>query len=538
MINPINSAELRQIALFRQKFVPSIASMMIMLTLTACTVQPKPFEVQENKDRANDLIARATSAQEPVSKPIDLYEAMARAIKYNLDARVEMMSLALSQRELDLANYNMLPKFVATVDYAGRNNDSGGTSQSLLTGRTSLEPSTSTEKNVLSDDLTLSWDVLDFGLSYVRAKQAADEVSIADERRRKVINRLIEDVRTAYWRAASAERLLDRVNDLEHSTQTALEQAQRQEQQGLTAPMVPLSYERELLSIRRDVQALGRELSVAKRQLAALMNLPPNTQYTVALPPSTLSWKPLELPGINSGDDLAWLRVAIENRPELREVAYQLRSNDQESTAAYLRMLPNFRLFAGVNSNTNDYLFNQNWIGWGAQTSWNLMNIFRLPAEKEKIKAQGQLLDQRQLALTTAVGLQVEVSRVRYAMRLQELTTSKRYYEVQEKIEHQVDAGFKAEKLSRQTLIREEMNTLVSRMRYDMALADLQNAYANVYASLGIDPVEPNMDTTEPVNVLASKLRVMWADRRDAVALIETAPPGDNSNQLVSKHDE
>jgi hypothetical protein len=164
------------------------------------------------------------------------------------------------------------------------------------------------------------------------------------------------------------------------------------------------------------------------------------------------------------------------------------------------------------------------------------MNIFRLPAEKEKIKAQGQLLDQRQLALTTAVGLQVEVSRVRYAMRLQELTTSKRYYEVQEKIEHQVDAGFKAEKLSRQTLIREEMNTLVSRMRYDMALADLQNAYANVYASLGIDPVEPNMDTTEPVNVLASKLRVMWADRRDAVALIETAPPSDNSNKLVSKH--
>lgn len=536
MINPINRTELRQIELFRQKFTPSIAGMVIMLTLTACTVQPKPFEVQENKDRANDLIARATSAQEAVSKPIDLYEAMARAIKYNLDARVEMMSLALSQRELDLANYNMLPKFVATVDYAGRNNDSGGSSQSLLTGRTSLEPSTSTEKNVLSDDLTLSWDVLDFGLSYVRAKQAADEVSIADERRRKVINRLIEDVRTAYWRAASAERLLDRVNDLEHSTHTALEQAQRQEEQGLTAPMVPLSYERELLSIRRDVQALGRELSVAKRQLAALMNLPPNTQYTVALPPSTLSWKPLDLPGINSGDDLAWLRVAIENRPELREVAYQLRSNDQESTAAYLRMLPNFRLFAGVNSSTNDYLFNQNWIGWGAQTSWNLMNIFRLPAEKEKIKAQGQLLDQRQLALTTAVGLQVEVSRVRYAMRLQELTTSKRYYEVQEKIEHQVDAGFKAEKLSRQTLIREEMNTLVSRMRYDMALADLQNAYANVYASLGIDPVEPNMDTTEPVNVLASKLRVMWADRRDAVALIETAPPSDNSNKLVSKH--
>ncbi|MBS0341566.1 MAG: TolC family protein [Proteobacteria bacterium] len=492
---------------------------LLVVLLAGCAVQPKPFDAQENQARSADLVVRANADQEPVTGPIDLYEAMARAIKYNLDGRVELMNLALSQRELDLSRYDMLPKLVATADYAGRDNYSGGVSKSLLTGKTSLEPSTSSEKNVVQSDLTISWDVLDFGLSYVRAQQAADRVSIADERKRKVINRLIEDVRTAYWRAVSAERLLGTIQELEKTTQAALDQAERQEKVGLTAPLGPLSYQRELLSIRRDAQALGRELGVAKQQLAALMNLAPGTPYAVALPSQGVQWQPLEIPGAAVDDSGALLRIAIENRPELREVAYQLRSNDQESTAAYLRNLPSLRVFFGADYSTNDFLFNQNWVGWGARASWNLLNIFRLPAEQEQVKAAGQLLDQRQLALTTAVATQVEVSRARYALRLEELKTAKRYNDVQARIGGQIEAGYKAEKLSRQTQIREQMNTLVSNVRYDLALADLQNAYANVYASLGIDPIEADMSTTQSVPELASRLRTMWAKRKDAVAV-------------------
>jgi len=486
--------------------------------VAGCSVQPRTFDAQENHARASDLLARVDADQEPVSGPIDLYEAMARAIKYNLDGRVELMNLALSQRELDLQRFDMLPRFVASLDYAGRDNYSGGLSRSLLTGRTSLEPSTSSDKDVLSGDLSLSWDVLDFGLSYVRAQQAADQVNVADERKRKVLQRIVEDVRSAYWRAVSAERLMGKIHELERVTQAALDQSERQERAGFTAPLAPLSYQRELLSIRRDAQALGRELGVAKQQLAALMNLPPRTRFTVAMPSPSMAWRPLELPGLQGDDPVALVRTAIENRPELREVAYQLRSNDQETTAAYLRALPSLRLFAGFDASDNSYLYNSHWLGWGARASWNVLNVFRLPADKAKIKAQGQLLDQRQLALTTAVATQVEVSRVRYALRLDELQTAQRFQDVQLRIGGQIEAGYKAEKLSRQTLIREQMNTLVAQVRYDMALADLQNAYANVYASLGIDPVDAGMRTTESVAVLAGQLRAMWARRRDAVA--------------------
>jgi outer membrane protein TolC len=194
-----------------------------LLALSGCAVTPKPLTNAELSTRAAKNVAEVVPAeQEPVAGQIGLYEAMARALKYNLDYKTEMMEQALKTRELDITRYDMLPQLVATGGYAGRNTFAGASSLSLLSGRQSLEPSTSSERNIFTGDLTLSWDVLDFGLSYVRAKQKADEVLIAMERRRKVSNRIIEDVRVAYWRAVSAERLIDKLKQLEGSVAATL----------------------------------------------------------------------------------------------------------------------------------------------------------------------------------------------------------------------------------------------------------------------------------------------------------------------------
>ena len=78
-----------------------------------------------------------------------------------------------------------------TLDSTVASNYSGGVGRSLITGQQqNLQPFTSSEKNVFSADLSLSWNVLDFGLSYIRAKQAADDVLIAEEERRRVANRV------------------------------------------------------------------------------------------------------------------------------------------------------------------------------------------------------------------------------------------------------------------------------------------------------------------------------------------------------------
>ena len=65
----------------------------------------------------------------------------------------------------------------------------------------------STDRDYTQSALTLSWSLLDFGQSYYAARQNADRVRIAAERRRKAIYTLVQDVRTAYWRVVASQAL-------------------------------------------------------------------------------------------------------------------------------------------------------------------------------------------------------------------------------------------------------------------------------------------------------------------------------------------
>ena len=263
----------------------AFASMLVVsLVVPGCSVIPEPFQKRDLQERARLNLSTVASDQAPVDKPIGLYEAMARALKYNLDYRVAMMEEAVRSHELERARMDMLPQLVANSGYAHRNNDSGGTSISILSRRESLEPSTSVERSYWASDLTLSWDILDFGLSYVRARQAADQVLISLENRRKVANRMIEDVRTVYWRAISAQRLLGQLGVLERQVEQSLRESFDLEQRRTTNPMAALSYQRELIDVQRQVQALQRELVISKAQLAALMNVPPDTPIELEIP--------------------------------------------------------------------------------------------------------------------------------------------------------------------------------------------------------------------------------------------------------------
>ncbi|WP_426359185.1 TolC family protein [Pseudocolwellia sp. HL-MZ19] len=484
-------------------FIPAV----LILSLGGCTVIPEPFDKDQLSKQAKERLSIVTLNQDPVSAPINLYDAMARALKYNLDYKVELMEEALRISESDLSRFDMLPQLVATGGYTGRDNYAGASSRSLLTNTESLEPSTSSEKNSLQSDLSLSWDVLDFGLSYVRSKQKADEALIALEHRRKVANRIIEDVRTSFWRAVSAERMLGKLDGLAQNVEDNLASSRALESRRATAPLTALTYQRELIGIKREIQRLQRELMIAKRQLAALMNLAPSEPFTLALPDRNR--KPLKQPF--EVDEM--VTVALENRSELREVDYRLRINSHELDATILSAFPSFRLFVGANNSSNDFLYNNDWVNWGAQASWNVMNLFRLPEHKKTIAAQDNLLEARGLALTMAVMTQVHVSYARYNHLTKTFNTVQQENAIQKRIMDQIRKGFKADTVSKQSLIREEMKTLITEVKYDIAFADMQNAYANLFAAIGIDDFGPDITGSEPLDKLSSSLEALWAER-------------------------
>lgn len=477
------------------------------LMLVACTSVPKTITNTEAASHAASLRGEITAQQEPVTQSISLYEAMARALKYNLDHNVAMMELDLAKADYDLSRYDLLPKVVANGGYYGRNNEAGASSLSLLSGRESLEPSTSTERNVWSGDLTASWNVLDFGLSKIRSEQLADESLIYEERRRKAVIQIMEDVHRTYWRAVSSERLSNRLASLESDVKQAFDQSRALYTSRRTAPMPALSYQRELNDIQSQAQRMSRDLKMAKMELAALMGLAPDQAFTLKTPSHNQRPASLAL----SYDEM--IDIALSNRPEVRETIYAKRIGEKEMKKAVLEALPSLEAFAGLDASSNSFLFNQDWADYGVRASWNLLKVFSTSTRKKKAAARNRLEQERGLAAAMAVMTQVGVSRTRYQSLMEEYQTANQGNQVQNDILSQVEALSKASSASRQTLVRERMNAIISEARRDTVHAEMREAAAQIYSSLGYDPYGADIRGDEDVATIAASLETLWKQR-------------------------
>lgn len=487
----------------------SLALIMSTGLLVGCSTKPDLL----TNDEINGFVSRNAEGlvanQEPVSGPIGLYEAMARALKYNLDYKVEMMNATLQARAADVKSASMLPQVAGSWGYSGRDPNSGGYSRSLTTGLKSADASTSSQTQTFDANITASWNILDFGLSYVRAKQAGDEALIAQENKRKVVNRIVEDVRTTYWRAASAERLLAGLGVLEGRVNNALSNSRSLAHEGALAPLTALTYQRELVEIRKQIHELERDLKTAKIQLAALMNIPPSSTFTLIIPQrGAVALK------LNQNAETL-VETAMIHRPELHEALLKERISSKEASAALLELLPGVNIYGGTNWDSNDLLYSSNWLTWGAKASWNVMRVFQYPTIKKTNEARADLTHEQALAMTMAVFTQVHSARARFYHQSEILKDSSDYFEVQKRILNQVRSSAAINAASEQSLIREEMNTLLASVKYDVSYADLQNAFANVYASIGIDPYGENVSGEEGVKALAKSLRGTWIERGD-----------------------
>lgn len=107
---------------------------LLALAISGCAVTTQPIDRSESEARARADLSSMFKDQEPLSGPLTLNEAMARAIKYNLEARLKVMEHALAERQLDLATFDMLPRMALSAGYAGRNNVSASSSRSIETG--------------------------------------------------------------------------------------------------------------------------------------------------------------------------------------------------------------------------------------------------------------------------------------------------------------------------------------------------------------------------------------------------------------------
>jgi outer membrane protein TolC len=471
--------------------------------IAGCAVHPVALSLDERKAAMENGEREMFDNQQPVQGPITLEEAMARALKYNLDSRVKLMEAAVEQRQLKLSNFDLLPKLAASAGYSSRDNLLASSSQSVRTGQQSLEPSTSSDYSILNGDLSLSWNILDFGVSYYSAKQQADRVLGVQERRRKVVQLLMQQVREAFWQAAGAQRLQDQIEPLLAQTRQALDDSRKIESSNLAAPLDALGYQRELLELVLQLEGIRDQLLQAKPKLAALMNLEPGKPYELSVPDG------FTVPQVDVAPE-KMEEMALLHRPELIEAGYNERIGLNETRKALARLLPGVELDIGTHYDSNSFLVNNYWRDAGIKASWNLLNIVNAKNIRAAAKAQYDVAREQRMAASMAVLTQVHVAWIDYSSRKQQFQLVYELSNVEQRILEHTRNAAAADAKGKLAEIRAATGALMSGLRLYQNYSALQGAYGQMLATLGIDPL-PDTVANGDLNTLVAALRAPQA---------------------------
>ena len=460
--------------------------------LSGCTVAPSPIGVAEMDEQLSRDRSLAYNDMEPIVGPISLEEAIARAIKYNLDHRIGLMEQAVARGELDLSRYDMLPSLLAEAGYNTRSEPRLSRQENALTGEDiESDPTISSDQSSGDFSMELGWSLLDFGASYYQARQNSNRLLIASERRRRAMHLLIMDVQTAYWRAASAQELEGQIKTTVNAAKAAIEDARRAQQGNAKKPMEHLQQLQTLLRSLRDIQNVRQELGAARVELAHLINAPIGQRLvldpdlSVDITPEVLnhSMKSLEL-------------VALFNNGDLKEPFYDVRIAALETRRSLLDLLPDLTLNWGPQYTTDSFTLSDTWSEGAFALSYNLFNLFKINDVRANVKAREQLARMRRVAMQMNVVAQVHLAALQAKNARDRLNVAEDLLSVEREIEGRMVRQYIAGTISRAELVRTQTAAMVAQLQRYQAVAGFHSAMGRLQASLGVEPLISSINET------------------------------------------
>jgi outer membrane protein TolC len=473
--------------------VRRIGAVSLLVLLAGCAVTPAPYSPEDLAKQAVDDRRDMFQAVEPLTGTLTQADAVARALKFNLDKRAKMMEEALALGQTQLDRFEMLPQVTAQAGYAGRNVPNLSRSINSVT----LQPSDSAptvfedrDRNVAQ--LGMSWNILDFGVSYYSAHQNADRALIAKERRRKAVQILVQDVRYAFWRAAAYQVLQPVVENAIAEANSALETARTVERENLKAPAEALRFQKALLETLRQLIAIQQDLSTAQIELAALINVAPGTEMTLDVP--AVMAPPVWTMPIEQMEERAFI-----NNPDLHEQAYLARIALDDTRKAWLRMLPGLSLSVDGRYDSNSFLVDKRWYETGANLSWSLVNIISAPDQINFAETNEDVVKARRLALRMAVLAQVHIAERQFHNAESQYSQSDALWMVDRRLAELARDRTASDAQGVLERVLADTAAIASRLRRFQTYAQLEQAHAKIQATLGDDMLgTPTADTSLP----------------------------------------
>ena len=394
-----------------------------------------------------------------IEKPIDMYMAMALALKYNYTRRIA--GYEQSMIEAGQLTYDQMPEVFASAGY--------------------ITDVTSSKSN---SELKQTWNILDIGSVYYQTQDAEYKNNIAYEQSRKVIHNILQETRILYWKTLTAQKLLPTVDDMiEYMTLAVDElnaQAKELAKSGQSLSMDVMVQKRKYMEAVKTLSTMKREFENSEIRLATLMGLHPYSEYKLVGP----EYGNFSLPEIKSNlSEMEWL--ALTNRPELRV-------RDLVTSPETLKMyVKEYKAPSEIKYKNNPSYYNRLIAQQGREVAIHIFEDLKNPnaADLENLRRQ---------RITSLILNQVYVAWARYMSALEDYQISKELADVSENIAEDVTIadGAQAEKskLEAAKAIEDETSAYG-------AYVELQDALGNLYATLGMDAIPYYMLNEKPSQI-------------------------------------
>lgn len=433
-----------------------------------------------------------------ISRPIDMYMAMALALKYNYTRR-----LASYQENLVKSNINpmTLPTMAENLGYDNTMN------------------STATPA-----DLKLSWNLLDISSLYYQNNLAAPEIA-AQEQSRKAINNILQEARSLYWKALAAQRLIPVIDDMNEYLVRVVDELNARSNEMMKEGKTPstnlLLKKRKYLESIQQLAALRKKFDTAQAEFAGFLGFYPSTEIKMA----GAEYGNFAIPSMRVKiQQLEWL--ALTNRPELRAF-------DNITDKSELELV--IKDFDDVNN--SDYRQDPNYYNrkWSKESNDLAMTVFedvRYPG----VSTYNSLARQR---MTNIVLNQVYLAWAMYQSAVEEYLLNMSVATTSEDIAEDITDK---EGSNKAVSHLESAKAIIDEAQAFLAYIDVQEAIGKLYASIGMDAVPSEMLNESPslIAIQIKKTLDKWQDgifitRPDGVitTLSERKPPVDISSPTL-----
>jgi len=398
---------------------------LVVPLLAGCSLI-RPYDQAQRKDIVEEV--GSIRYAPPPAKPLSLADSVQLALSYNLDACVKKLECEIQAEAATGSRLGMLPSANLKFAQDRRSNARASRSQDYNSGQQNLSDSISSERRTKTYSLGAAWNLVDFGLSYLRARQAEEEVRIREERYRRMRQNLTVDVVTAYWQLVTAKQAADLARTVLEKSKTRRARLQEQVKTKVLAEITGLEKEQTLVQMQMRLRAQERELAKARAEFAKLIGLAPGADFEIEVPAMP------EAPAQTAADRKALEEEALRNRPELAELVHREQIQRDEVEAEIIRMFPHVNLMFDREHDSNKFLTHRTWHTIGVSAAWNLLSLPQRWKEKCSKEKEVDLTRQKRMALAVGVMTQVHLALLDLQTSLEESQEARDLDQLQQRL--------------------------------------------------------------------------------------------------------